>query len=73
MICKCSPSLGDNCYGEAMISGMWKAQLPDPVRQAGAGMRLTSQDLDAVLEDADAVYETGQSYSKPPNHDPRNE
>ena len=55
-MCTQQPPL-QSCCCETAISGMWRRQLPDGVKEAIAGMPMTGQGaMEAVMKRADDVY-----------------
>ena len=57
LLCKKDPPLTDCCC-ENSVSGLWRKLLPNPVQRAIAGMEMTADNLEAILQKADDVYAT---------------
>ena len=54
LLAMCTPLNG--CCGVAIISGMWRDKLPDPVRAAVASLKLSGTEFETTIKKADDVF-----------------
>ena len=58
LICTKRPCMTDCCC-QGMISGLWRSKLPETVKLAVAGIKLTNDNMKELGDRADAVYKSG--------------
>ena len=56
LLCKCHPPLPDGCCAVRAVTGLWHKQLPEPVRTAIAGRKMTGEHYEKTLQHADDVF-----------------